>query len=254
MSSVTNALTTIKKAAVKNFDVEQILRFYFGVKGNDFVPDFDSALLEMNSQGRIAPLAFSHTHEDFEFLQDMCFNGYNPKLVFTAEVFRDVVKKNAAYVHEVISKIDISLNGTYGFSDAELKALKGLFSVTLSRAENFASLMIYAVKAANGNKRRFAKDVLFDRLFLIQLLCLLHPELDVIAIYKRMQTDEGLSELIGQHPEFVLFMKQNRYAENIIYRGFSMLLHSIFYKYGFDQFNSWSPELKQAMVTLRREL
>ena len=117
-----------------------------------------SSLLNLSYGGLVLPPRFVDTHENFEFLTNLVYEGYDVKretqTVYGAYASITTSSKN----RELLDKIAIALVGNHRVNEQEWDALEGYLDATLTNRDIFVKVLSVATHCVNGNHIRFARS------------------------------------------------------------------------------------------------
>lgn len=149
-----------KVSSFASGDFLSVLRILFGYRNNLLNPD--TSILSIREDGSIVEPRFVDTHENFEFLQNMLFNGFRKNDALIDEVFKKYVRRRTNTLFSTIDKISIVLVGNGYLSDDEWKNLEDFMLHALTNLDEFKTVVNACIVCANGNKYRLAKILVLN--------------------------------------------------------------------------------------------
>ena len=185
-----------------------VLQNLFGYRDNLLNPD--TSIFSIREDGFIAEPRFADAQENFEFLQNMLFNGFRKNDAFIDEVFKKYVRRRTNAIFSIIDRISIVLVGNGYLSDDEWKNLEDFLLRAVTNLDEFKTVINACITCANGNKSRLAK-----------ILVLNSP----LSISERKTVDG-------------------------IYRGYSMLLYWCFAAYAYETLMNCPEDVCEALGIL----
>ena len=149
-----------KVSSFASGDFLSVLRILFGYRNNLLNPD--TSILSIREDGSIVEPRFVDTQENFEFLQNMLFNGFRKNDALIDEVFKKYVRRRTNTLFSNIDKISIVLVGNGYLSDDKWKNLEDFMLHALTNLDEFKTVVNACIVCANGNKSRLAKILILN--------------------------------------------------------------------------------------------
>lgn len=117
-----------------------------------------TSLLNLSYGGQVLPPRFVDTNEDFEFLTNLLYEGYDVKRETQAVYDGYASVTTSSKNRELLDKIAIALIGNHRVSDQEWDALEGYLDAVLTNRDVFVKVLSIAAHCVNGNHVRFVSS------------------------------------------------------------------------------------------------